>query len=410
MSTLRVVAMPVLLPPLVYYLWICLEHNGGALMLPRSTADWAWLVQRVPAPTWPAVAIVVGWFAFQAVLQIAAPGPWREGLPLRDGSRLRYRMNGWFAWWATWAVLAAGVLAGWIRPTVLADHFGPLLTVANILAFALSAYLFVLGRRRPHPAGERVTGRALHDYVMGTSLNPRTGDFDWKLFCEARPGLIAWVAIDLSLAAAQYARHGTVSTPMLLVCAFHFWYIADYYFHEDAILSTWDIRHENFGWMLCWGDLVWVPFTYTITAYYLVTHPHELPWWATAGIVALHTIGYVIFRATNLQKHRFRRDPGSLVWGKPARSIQTSAGTLLLTSGWWGLARHINYFGDLLMGLAWCLPAGFRHVIPYFYVAYFTILLVHRERRDHAMCAARYGEDWTRYCEQVPWRIVPRIY
>ena len=29
--------------------------------------------------------------------------------------------------------------------------------------------------------------------------------------------------------------------------------------------------------------------TYTITAYYLVTHPHELPWWATAGIVALHT-------------------------------------------------------------------------------------------------------------------------
>ena len=410
MTTLRILSMPLFLPPLVFYLWICLEHNDGALFFPVSAADWAWLLARVPAPTWPAVAMVLGWFVFQAALQILAPGPWREGVPLRDGSRLRYRMNGWWSWWVTWAVLIGGVLGGWIRPTILADHFGPLMTVANVFAFALSAYLYVLGRRRPHPAGERVTGRALHDYVMGTSLNPRTGLFDWKLFCEARPGLIAWVAIDLSLAAKQYALHGVVTTPMLLVCAFHAWYVADYFFHEDAILTTWDVRHENFGWMLCWGDLVWVPFTYTIQAYYLVTHTHDLPWWGTLGIVALNTAGYVIFRATNLQKHRFRRDPGAPVWGKAPESIRTATGALLLASGWWGLARHVNYFGDLLMGLAWCLPTGFAHPLPYFYVVYFTILLVHRERRDHAMCAARYGDDWTRYCEKVRWRIVPGVY
>jgi protein-S-isoprenylcysteine O-methyltransferase Ste14 len=402
--------MPVLLPPLVVYLWICLEHNGGALFVPVSAADWGWLLARVPALTWPAVAMVLGWFVFQAALQIAAPGPWREGVPLRDGSRLPYRMNGWCSWWVTWAVLIGGVLGGWITPTILADNFGPLMTVANIFAFALSGYLYVHGRRRPHPAGERGSGQALHDYVMGTSLNPRTGHFDWKLFCESRPGLVAWVAIDLSLAAKQYALHGVVTTPMLLVCAFHVWYVADYFYVEDAILTTWDVRHENFGWMLCWGDLVWVPFTYTIQAYYLVTHTHDLPWWGTVGIVALNAAGYVVFRATNLQKHRFRRDPGSPVWGKAPESIRTATGALLLTSGWWGLARHVNYFGDLLMGLAWCLPTGFAHPLPYFYVVYFTILLVHRERRDHAMCAARYGDDWTRYCEKVPWRIVPGVY
>jgi hypothetical protein len=39
-------------------------------------------------------------------------------------------------------------------------------------------------------------------------------------------------------------------------------------------------------------------------------------------------------------------------------TIPTVRGTKLIASGWWGLARHINYFGDLLMAIAWSLPCG----------------------------------------------------
>ena len=197
---------------------------------------------------------------------------------------------------------------------------------------------------------------------------------------------------------------------MILVNAFQFLYIADYYYHEEAILTTWDIKHENFGWMLCWGDLVWVPFTYTLQAAYLVNHTHSLSIAATVGIVALNMLGYVIFRGTNIQKHKFRKNPKQLVWGKPPEYIKTAHGTLLLTSGWWGIARHLNYMGDLLMALAWCLPTGFEHPLPYFYVVYFTLLLVHREWRDNAMCLEKYGKDWESYCQKVRWRIVPGIY
>src|SRR5207248_6297899 len=91
---------------------------------------------------------------------------------------------------------------------------------------------------------ERITNNAIYDFWLGTALNPRVGNFDFKLFCEARPGLIGWVAINLSLAAKQYQLYGRLSWPMILVCFFHFWYIADYYFHEEAILTTWDIKHE----------------------------------------------------------------------------------------------------------------------------------------------------------------------
>ena len=296
---------------------------------------------------------------------------------------------------------------GWIPPTVVADQLGPLLTVANLVAFSLGAYLLARGGEGRVAQGP---GHALHRYVVGSALDPRIGRFDLKFFCEGRPGLIGWIAINLSLAAKQYELHGTVTTPMILVNAFALLYVADYFFHEEAILTTWDIRHEKLGWMLCWGNLVWVPFTFTIQAQYLVSHPHELPLWGTVALVGLDLAGYAIFRSANLQKHRFRRDPAALVWGRRPEYITTANGTLLLVSGWWGMARHLNYLGDLVMGLAWCLPCRFAHPLPYFYVLYSVVVLVHRERRDHAMCAAKYGPAWEAYCRRVPWRILPGVY
>ena len=91
------------LPPLVYYIWICLAFNRGHLVLPSPE-----MLDYFPLPTATSVAIVAGWLIFQGLLQIYAPGKWVEGTPLPDGTRLKYKMNGWFAWWFTWAVLAAG--------------------------------------------------------------------------------------------------------------------------------------------------------------------------------------------------------------------------------------------------------------------------------------------------------------
>ena len=40
------------------------------------------------------------------------------------------------------------------------------------------------------------------------------------------------------------------------------------------------------------------------------------------------------------------------------------------------------------------MPTGFDSPIPYFYPLYFTVLLVHRQRRDDASCREKYGKDW----------------
>ena len=397
MKTTKVLLLMLVLPPLVYYAWFCIDHLDGALRIPTAA-----LIRQIPGPTLASVLLYAFWFLLQTTLQILAPGKIAEGAPLTDGTRLKYKMNGWFSFWFTICLSVLVVEIGWIPATVLYDQFGALLTTVNIWAFGLSVLLYLHGHTS--------STAGFYDYFMGTRLNPRVGNFDIKLFCEARPGLILWVLMDLSFAAKQYQSYGTVTTPMILVNAFQFLYIADYFFHEEAILTTWDIKYEKFGWMLCWGDLVWVPFMYTIQARYLVHHTHELSIPAVIGIVVLDLLGYTIFRGANIQKHKFRRDPKIQIWGKPAEYIETGRGSLLLTSGWWGIARHSNYLGDLLMGLAWCLPAGFAHPLPYFYIFYFTILLVHREWRDNAVCRKKYGTDWDAYCARVRWRIVPGIY
>lgn len=402
------VPLMILLPPLTYYMWICITFYGGRIVVPTSWEAARELAAHVPPPTIEAIAILGTWFALQVLLQVYAPGKIVHGVPLPDGRRLPYKMNGLLSFWITIALAVVVAAAGLLPATLLADHFGPMLTTAHIFAFAFSLYLYFHGKR--HPEGEHTTGKPLYDYFMGTARNPRIGDFDLKLFFEARPGLILWVLIDLSFAAQQVERHGTLTVPMALVCAFHLLYVADYFHHERAILSTMDIKHENFGWMLCWGDFPWVPFTYTLQAMYLVQHTHSLPWWAVAGIVALNMAGYFLFRRVNSQKDRFRRDPTRPIWGKAPSYIETERGTLLLTSGYWGKARHLNYLGDLMMALAWCLPCGFDHLLPYFYFVYFTWLLIHRERRDDRMCHAKYGVAWEEYRRRVPWRIIPYVY
>lgn len=399
----------IVLPLIVYYLWFCVEHHKGDLFVPEPD-DLIRILGMMPTTT--SLLVFSGWMLLHVILQIAGPGRWHEGTPLTDGSRLKYKMNGMFAFCVSLGAVVLAVSMKWLDPTILfypnPGEYGALITTVNIFAFGFSLFLYFFGKWK-YPREER-TGNFFYDYFLGTSLNPRIGSFDFKFFMESRPGLIGWIAINFVLAVEQSNKEYGITLPMYLVFAFQFLYVADYFWHEPAILTTWDIKHEKFGWMLVWGDLVWVPFTYTLQAYYLVNHGHTLPWWGAAGIVALNLLGFMIFRGSNWQKHCFRLDPTKPIWGRPAEYIRTHYGSLLLVSGWWGIARHLNYLGDLMMALAWCLPCLFASPLPYFYFVYFLILLIHRERRDHNMCHEKYGADWETYCQRVRWRILPYVY
>ncbi|XP_045393071.1 delta(14)-sterol reductase LBR [Lemur catta] len=351
------------------------------------------------------------WFFIQALFYLLPLGKVVEGMPLIDGRRLKYRLNGFYAFILTLAVVGTALFWG-VELSYVYSHFLQFALAATVFAVVLSGYLYARSSKAPRselsPAS---SGNAVYDFFIGRELNPRIGTFDLKYFCELRPGLIGWVVVNLVMLLAEMKVQGRAapSLAMILVNSFQLLYVVDALWNEEALLTTMDIIHDGFGFMLAFGDLVWVPFIYSIQAFYLVNHPNEVSWPVASLIIALKLCGYVIFRCANSQKNAFRKNPSDPKLAH-LKIIPTSTGKSLLVSGWWGFVRHPNYLGDLIMALAWSLPCGFNHILPYFYVIYFTLLLVHREARDERRCRQKYGRAWEQYCRQVPCRLLPCVY
>ena len=372
---------------------------------------------------------VLGWFLFQVVLERVLPCEIVQGAPLKGsptGERLSYRINGHLAFWTTMLVVSVGwpsyvdvtlpngatksMLQFGMAPLgLLYDYHAELALATILLCVALSAYLYL---RSADPILLRAeggdSGNAAYDFFMGRELNPRWGSFDWKEFCELRPGLIGWALLNMAMVVKQQEKLGYVSGSMMLINAFQGLYVWDALYQERAILTTMDITTDGFGFMLVFGDLAWVPFTYSLQARYLVDHDPNFGLPMLLLVLATNALGYCIFRGANGQKDAFRRDPDAPEVSH-LKYLQTKRGTRLLTSGWWGAARKINYTGDWIMGLSWCMLCGFDSIVPYYYAIYFAILLVHRSIRDDGMCKAKYGEDWEEYKRLVPYRFVPGL-
>ncbi|XP_055741022.1 delta(14)-sterol reductase LBR-like [Salvelinus fontinalis] len=403
---LGVSCMMLFLPVAVLVLMVVCSQEDASLMRPPSLPALDSLLD-------PHVfGMVVLWFLFQALLYVLPVGKVVEGIPLKNGEWLKYRMNTLHAFVLTVATLGAAVHQG-VDLSYIHRHFLQLAVSSLLFSVLLSVYLYVRSRWAPQdqlaPGGN--SGSVIYDFFMGSELNPRIKGFDLKYFCELRPGLMGWLVINAAMALAEMKLHNLdyPSPAMILVNCFHLFYVLDAYWHEEAVLGYMDTTHAGFGFMLVFGDLMWVPFTFSLQSYYLVHHPNHLSLPCIVGIVTLNVIGFCIFRKANSQKNAFRRNPSDPTLSH-LKTIPTATGKTLLVSGLWGLVRHPNYLGDLIMALAWSLPCGFTHILPYFYVIYLTTLLVHREARDEAQCRRKYGSVWDDYCREVRYRIIPRVY
>eukprot|EP00897_Mesotaenium_endlicherianum_P003828 jgi/Mesen1/3473/ME000195S02620 len=372
----------------------------------------AWLNGACPLaglPSWRAFGLLGGYAGALALGGVLLPGPVINGTKLADGTCIRYKVNGFRLLVVLLLALGLGSYCGAIQPTMVADMAGELFATTLVCTLLMSVLLYVVGRAstrhlssslKPH-----LSGNVLLDWWCGVQLNPHVFGLDLKFFC-LRPGMMGWLLINLSVAARQLRAAGSLSSSMALYQAFTAIYVLDYFWFEEYMTSTWDIIAENFGFMLVLGDLVWIPFTFSLQAWWLLRHPRELSWPEAAVISALFAAGFAIFRGANMQKHLYKRNPKALFWGRPPKVI----GGRLLISGFWGIARHSNYLGDLLLALSYSLPCGTSAVLPYFYPIYLLILLIDRERRDEARCRKKYGDVWVQYCQAVPYRILPYVY
>lgn len=346
-----------------------------------------------------AAAIYVGFVATLFVLRKFVPGPVRQGQLLRDGTRKTYKLNGLYLLLILAASLALGQGLGWFSLAPVQRLFWPLFCVANLFALTHTGWLFVVGRRRGSSRG------VARDLWFGPELNPELWGVDLKMFAYL-PSLMALWVINLSFAAAQYEALGHLTTRMALYQAFFTVYIFNYFQFEYGMLHTWDVIAENFGFMLVWGDYAFVPFCYSVGAWYLLANQDPLPGGAVAGLAALFVVGFWLFRGSNEQKHRYKEDPGAPIWGRPPETV----GGRLLVSGFWGIGRKLNYTGELMIYLAWTLTTGFHSVVPYLLPFWLLCLFSHRAWRDEQRCRQKYGPLWEEYCARARFRMFPFVY
>lgn len=360
------------------------------------------------------------WFVSLAVLDVILPGKHMHGLALRDGTKLHYKINGI----SMCSTLALVLSARWILTNgqmpelqFLYENNTDICIITILFSLVLSVFCYLasfipllrgnngVGTRERILATPGHTGNCIYDWFLGRELNPRLGPLDVKLFCELRPGMLLWLLINLSCLHHVYLLTGKFNNSLILVNILQGLYILDGVLNEEGVLSMIDVTTDGFGFMLAFGDLTLVPFTYSLQCRYLSVSPQVFSPYHMGSIIAVMALGFYIFKASNHEKAMFRA--GKL---PHLKSIKTATGTSLLCDGWWSLSQHTNYLGDWLISLSWCLATGFQTPLTYYYSAYFATLLLHRQQRDSHKCRSKYGISWQEYESKVPYKIVPYVY
>jgi delta14-sterol reductase len=341
------------------------------------------------------------------LLNLILPGRWVNGYISRPGSdeKMKYRLNGLtvlFTMIFLWYLLGRVELVPyvWLYQTRWYGLAGACLMG---LVFSLAVVL-------PHPG---VRKNFIADLFFGRALNLqyKKGRVDAKMF------LYLFGAVLLELNVLSFASHHWIkfgadsSTGLFLSAALLTYFVIDYLTFEEVHLYTYDLFAERVGFKLGWGCLVFYPYFYSIPLWVTADLPRPAtPAWLLGVYILIFFTGWSLARGANMQKYYFKKYPGrKLLWIEP-RTISNGKHTLLV-NGFWGVSRHVNYLGEILMASGIILCVGYPMLIwPWLYPLYYILLLFTRQFDDDKRCQLKYGELWTEYREKVPYRIIPRIY
>lgn len=355
-----------------------------------------------------AMMAYAGFLLFQTLLICLPIGKFIEGLPQHDGSCLKYRLNGLHSFAVIIAILAA-IGAYGLPVNYLARNTIPLISASTLCAIIFSLYLFLRACKNSsgHQGNVNIERNFIIRYFMGCELNPRIGSLDVKMLLDGRIGLNSWAVVILCYALENLK--GQISPTLLMVSSLQLLYIFHWHWYENTMLTMWEFKNEAVGFMLAFGNMTMVPFLFSIPVRYLFFHHSELePAYLVASLL-LFSVGYVILRNSNNQKDGFRRDPYHPKFSA-MRTFSMDKSQKILADGWWQVVRHPNYVGDLMIAAAFSVACGFQHIVPHVYFLYLLPFLVVRAWRVEKRCSSKYGSQWTEYCQEVKYRMIPYVY
>ena len=336
-----------------------------------------------------------------------------------DGVTPEYAANGFEFW--TISVFLTTLLAAVFpsAPKIFSENFIPFIMVANIFGLLFVSYLYIRGKDKYHDKenDEREEHSTLFKFLRGLEFHPKLFGVDIKQWTNCRYGMISWQIIILLFMYYYFQKNG-FNNAIFVTVLLQSIYIGKFFFWETGYFNTLDITLDRAGYYICWGCLVFLPALYTYTTYFLINRSPNISW-KTSLIIFLLGV-YFTYKnyEVDRQKEIFKRDKeNSIIDGKKAEYLDVKyerdgkiVDSKLLLSGHWGFSRHTNYTYEILTSGMWS-AVGYQYgPVPFVYLLYIIILLVHRIYRDEAKCSKKYGKYWKEYCKLVPYRLVKGVY
>jgi Delta14-sterol reductase len=346
---------------------------------------------------------------------------------------LKYRLNGFLLWLLVTAAYAT-LLPLSVQSILYRDQWVAV-AAANAIGLVASFLLFFKGGQEKYArcvtvdqtkdrsniqlAGPDVG--AMARFFLGSKWNPRYFGVDIKMWLY----VVGAVGLQFNILSCLFVQReawgGQISLAMGVYVACFSWFIGEYMLGEAVHIYTYDIFAEKMGFKLAWGCLVFYPFFYNIAgmnlaASQIANKSVDVSPEQAVGIVVLFFVGWVITRGANMQKYAYRTNPAAKTFLFGLVQQKTIPGTRILCSGWWGVARHFNYLGEILQGLALALPGvlvgqnAALTYLPLLYPVYYCALFIPRQIDDNAVCKLKYGKHWDEYVKQVPYRIFPGVW
>ena len=408
----------------IVFFHICAHMHGNFLAFAQlclqqglySTIHSIW-----PTPHDPEALKMIASFAiFELILQKYMPGKYFKATMTPKGNVPVHKANGMQSYIFTLFTLIVLGFYDIIRPALVYDKFGEILSSMNVFAFLFCFMLLIKGHLSPTNSDSGSNGNSVIDFYWGMELHPRIFGWDVKMFTNCRMGMMFWAVGILCFAHKNMeVNGGVIQLGMAVNVMLQLVYISKFFYWEMGYMCSMDIQHDRAGYYICWGCLVWVPSVYTSHSFYLAEHAPVISTFTAAAIFTFGFLMIWINYDSDNQRYVFRQTHGEcLIWGRKPRKIVAEYTTdegetrksLLLLDGWWKISRHFHYMPEILGSLCWGLPALNTALVgPYFYTFYLTILLVDRAFRDDDRCRKKYGPYWDKYCSEVPYKIVPFI-
>jgi len=346
-------------------------------------------------------------YLFIFILNAVLPGRWVVGYAVKANSseKLKYRLNGLlvlFVVVACWLLLCNFNFLRW-------DWFYQYrwYSLSGAVSFGIIFSLIIV---LPYPA---VKKSFLADFFLGRLENPQLwgGRIDAKMWLYLVGAIMLQLNI-LSFAAHHHLVYGAhASMGIYLSTALLTFFLIDYLTFEEVHLYTYDLFAERVGFKLGWGCIAFYPYFYSIQLWSTVDLPgSNTPNYLLVLYALIFFSGWALSRGANLQKYFFKKDANRIFLGMKPEVI-TDGNKTLLVNGFWGLSRHINYLGEILMALGIILCVGQPSMIwPWLYPFYYVVLLFPRQIDDDKRCALKYGPLWNDYTKRVKYKIIPFIY